>query len=172
MQLIRPINPRLSTRGLRLHPLTFQAGFSLLEVMVTLVLVAIGLLGVAGMQVAAIRLADASEVRSKGSASMESIVERILTNPNNAAAYEVSLTGAVTSGPAASDVTAWKADLAANLLNGQGSIAVVTDASCATTAPRVCRLVTVKVRWTENRTQRTSGGATPETVEFNSVVRV
>lgn len=147
-------------------------GFSLLEVMVTLVLVAIGLLGVAGMQVAAIKLADASEVRTKGTTKIESIVERILTNPNNAAAYAVSLAGAVSTGPAAADVTAWKADLAANLLNGTGSIDVVKDTSCAATAPRVCRLVTVTVRWTENRAQRTAGGSTPEIVEFKTVVRV
>ena len=149
-----------------------QSGFSLLEVMVTLVLVAIGLLGVAGMQVAAIRLADAADVRTKGTANIESIVERILTNPNNAASYAVSLTGAATPGPGAADVTAWKADLAANLLNGAGSIDVVKDTSCATTAPRVCRLVTVTVRWTESRAQRASGSSTPEIVEFKTVVRV
>ena len=149
-----------------------QRGFSLLEVMVTLVLVAIGLLGVAGMQVAAIRLADASDVRTKGTANIESIVERILTNPNNAAAYAVSLTGSVSSGPAVTDVTAWKADLARNLLNGLGSIAVANDTACATNAPRQCQLVTVTVRWTENRAQRKAGGADPDIVEFTTVVRV
>lgn len=149
-------------------------GFSLLEVLVTLVLVAIGLLGVAGMQVAAIRLGDAADIRSKGSTFIDAIAERIQTNPNNAAAYAVSLTGSVSAGAAAADVTAWKASIAQALTNGQGSITVTPDGSCpaVTATSRVCNLVTIVVQWSEIRAKRTSVGATPETVVFQSVVRV
>jgi type IV pilus assembly protein PilV len=146
-------------------------GFSLLEVLVTLVLVAIGLLGVAGMQIAAIRLADASDVRTKGVSQIESIVERILTNPNNVAAYAVSLTGSVSSGPAAADVTAWKASLASALVEGQGSIGVAKDTTCPTGALKDCQLVTIVIRWKENRAKRSTSG-TGDIVEFKSVVRV
>jgi type IV pilus assembly protein PilV len=151
-----------------------RRGFSLLEVLVTLVLVAIGLLGVAGMQIAAIKLADAAEVRSKAVLNMESIVERIRTNPNNAASYAVSLTGSVSSGPATADVTAWKAALAANLLSGQGSITVADDNTCASglTLPK-CQLVTIIIKWSEPRAKRTAiGGNAVDTVEFKTVVRV
>ena len=149
-------------------------GFSLLEVLVTLVLVAIGLLGVAGMQVAAIRLADAADVRSKGSTFIDDIAERIRTNPNNAAAYAVSLTGSVSSGAAAADITAWKASIAQALPNGQGSITVTQDGGCppVTASFRACNLVTIVVQWSEIRAKRSVGGASPETVIFQSVVRV
>ena len=151
-----------------------RQGFSLLEVLVMLVLVAIGLLGVAGMQVAAIRLADAADVRSKGSTFLDGIAERIQTNPNNAAAYAVSLTGSVSSGAAAADVTAWKASIAQALPNGQGSITVTQDGSCppVTASSRACNLVTIVVQWSEIRARRSTGGAAPETVIFQSVVRV
>jgi len=151
-----------------------RQGFSLLEVLVTLVLVAIGLLGVAGMQISAIRLADAADVRSKGAIFIDGIAERIQTNPNNAAAYAVSLTGSVSSGAAALDVTAWKASIAQALPNGQGSITVTQDGSCppVTASSRVCSLVTIVVQWSEIRAKRVMGGAAPETVVFQSVVRV
>ena len=151
-----------------------RQGFSLLEVIVTLVLVAIGLLGVAGMQLAAIRLADAADIRSKGSTFIDGIAERIQTNPNNAAAYAVSLTGSVSSGAAAADVTAWKASIAQALPNGQGSITVTQDGSCppVTASSRACNLVTIIVQWREIRAKRSTGGASPETVIFQSVVRV
>jgi type IV pilus assembly protein PilV len=155
-----------------LPPNAGQRGFSLLEVLVTIVVVAIGLLGVAGMQITAIKLADTADMRSKASVNMEGIIERILTNPNNAAAYAVSYTGTVSNGPAVADVATWKTGLAANLLNGQGSIDVTPDASCPTIASSVCRLVTVTVRWTEARAKRSATGATPQLVEFKTVVRV
>lgn len=155
----------------RSHCHNDSRGFSLLEVLVTLVLVAIGLLGVAGMQIAAIRLADASDVRTKGVGQIESIVERILTNPNNVAAYAVSLTGSVTSGPAAADVTAWKASLASTLQEGQGSIDVAKDTSCPTGALKDCQLVTIVIRWKESRAKRSASG-TGDVVEFKSIVRV
>ncbi len=149
-------------------------GFSLLEVLVTLLLVAIGLLGVAGMQIAAIRLADGADVRSKGSTFIDGIAERIQTNPNNAAAYAVSLTGSVSSGAAAADVTAWKASIAQALPNGQGSITVTPDGSCpaVTASSRSCNLVTIVVQWSEIRAKRSASGPSPETVVFQSVVRV
>ena len=149
-------------------------GFSLLEVLVTLVLVAMGLLGVAGMQIAAIRLADAADVRSKGAIFIDGIAERIRTNPNNAAAYAVSLTGSVSSGVAAADVTAWKASIAQALPNGQGSIAVTQDGRCplVTASSSACNLVTIIVQWSEIRAKRSAGGASAETVIFQSVVRV
>ena len=150
------------------------AGFSLLEVLITMVVVALGLLGVAGMQVASIKLADAADVRSKGVVFVNDIAERILANPRNADSYAVSLTGAVTSGPAAVDVTAWKAALALRLPLGKGSISVADDTtSCVNDLAVVkCKLVTIIVQWDESRAKRSTSGANPGLVTFTSTIRV
>ncbi len=149
-------------------------GFSLLEVLITMVVVALGLLGVAGMQVSAIKLADAADVRSKGVVFVNDIVERILANPNNADSYAVSLSGALTSGPASADVTAWKAALALRLPLGQGSISVADDTSSCVNDLSVpkCKLVTIVVQWDESRAKRSAIGANPGLVTFTSTIRV
>ena len=152
----------------------FGAGFSLLEVLITMVVVALGLLGVAGMQVSSIKLADAADVRSRGVVFVNDIAERILSNPNNADAYVVGLNGAVTSGSASADVTAWKAALALRLPLGKGSISVADDtASCVNDlAVPKCKLVTIVVQWDESRAKRSAVGANPGLVTFTSTIRV
>ena len=149
-------------------------GFSLLEVLITMIVVALGLLGVAGMQVASIKLADAADIRSKGAVFVNEIAERILTNPSNAAAYAVSLTGSVSAAPAGPDVTAWKASLASSLPQGKGSIQISPDTTCPVGAVIVgnCLLVTISVQWDESRTKRPTVGANPGLVTFTSTIRV
>ena len=103
-------------------------GFSLLEVLITMVVVALGLLGVAGMQVASIKLADAADVRSKGVTFVNDIAERILTQPNSAGTYAVSFGGApAANGAGEADVIAWKASLASRLPSG--ALSSVTPAA-------------------------------------------
>ena len=152
-------------------------GFSLLEVLITMVVVALGLLGVAGMQVASIKLADAADVRSKGVTFVNDIAERILTQPNSAGTYAVSFGGApAANGAGEADVIAWKASLASRLPSGEGSIGVTPDPSCAggvtSTSLRPCQLVTISVRWDELRAKRSATGSTPNIVTFTTTLRV
>ena len=151
-----------------------QDGFSLLEVLVTMVVVALGLLGVAGMQVASIKLADAADTRSRGATYVSEIVERMMSNPTNAAAYAVAIGAAPTgSGTAFNDLTAWKANLL-RLPSGDGSVTVAADATCDAlgTGVRACRLVTVTVQWDESRAKRSAAGPSPGLVTFTSTARI
>ncbi|TAG05326.1 MAG: type IV pilus modification protein PilV [Betaproteobacteria bacterium] len=150
-------------------------GFSLLEVLITIVVVAIGLLGVAGMQVAALKLTDLSSARSTGAVLTSEIIERMRANSGEIASYAAGFGAAVTGSTlAATDVAAWKARLAdpiRGVPGGEGRIEIASDTSgvCPAAPPfPSCQLVTVTVRWSEQRVR--GGEATPR--EFVTVTRI
>jgi type IV pilus assembly protein PilV len=128
-------------------------GFSLLEVLITLVVVAIGLLGVAGMQVTSIKLNRVAETRSSGVVYVSDILDRMRANALNAGKYVTDFTDTATSDTtqAERDLRDWKAALA-RLPSGEGKIEVTaTDAAlCELPAITKCADVTVTVRWTES----------------------
>jgi type IV pilus assembly protein PilV len=159
-----------------------QKGFSLLEVLITMVVVAVGLLGVAGMQVSAIKLAANADIRSRASVHITEIIERISaynsTNSRDPVSRIDTYATSFASTPTAvstpgSDLLRWKTNLAADLPSGQGEITIANDADCAALAAALtgvtpCRVVTVTVRWDESRTERgTLGGL----VSFSSSAR-
>jgi type IV pilus assembly protein PilV len=141
-----------------------QSGFSLIEAMVALLVIAVGLLGIAGMQGLAINSNATSRVRSVAALEATSMVSMMRANNAywgvNAASAAVSggvlggnatLTGLGTtvasclnavcspSAMAASDLQRWAAGLAAQLPQGAGTVV-------CTGAPLVC---TVSVSWLE-----------------------
>jgi type IV pilus assembly protein PilV len=151
-----------------------QAGFSLLEVLITLVVVALGLLGVAGMQVASIKLADASDARSRGAVYVNDIVE--LMRSNRTGNYTVAL-GATPSGSdtASVDIVNWKGQLAARLPLGDASITrVPSDAQCDLISGgfNKCSLYNITIQWDESRAKRSAVGPSPGLVTFKTVARL
>lgn len=75
-----------------------QRGFSLVEVLVTMVILAIGLLGVAGLQ-ARMQLADMEAYqRSQALILVDDIASRMATNRRNAAAYVTGTTNSLGTG--------------------------------------------------------------------------
>jgi type IV pilus assembly protein PilV len=150
-------------------------GFSLLEVLITIVVVAIGLLGVAGMQVASIKLAANADTRSKASAQVSQIYEQMISNRAGLANYAVGF-GTTPSGTTTeqTQLRLWKETLAAALPGGDGRIVVAAaDPSCglaasAATVGFPCRNITVTVRWNESNTKRSGGGL----VSFVSQTRI
>ncbi len=153
------------------HRLNNARGFSLIEILVTLVVVAIGLLGVAGAQVAAIKLNRVAETRSSGVMYVSDILERMRANATNASSYVTAFTGTATTDAtqAERDLRDWKAAIA-RLPGGQGRIEVVaTDASlCELPAVTRCSDVTITLRWTESNVR--GGSATP--TEFVTKTRI
>jgi type IV pilus assembly protein PilV len=143
-------------------------GFSLLEALITIVVVAIGLLGVAGMQVASIKLADLSQTRTIGVLLANDIIDRIRANSGNVGQYATSF------GPPPSaiatvadrDLREWKlamANATRGLPSGDGSVVVTADAVCSGTT---CTRVDITVRWDEQR-QR-GGRTTPQTFSIST----
>ena len=58
-----------------------QKGFTLIEILITVIVLSIGLLGLAGLQISGLRANISSEARSKASLLANDIAERMRTNP-------------------------------------------------------------------------------------------
>lgn len=129
-----------------------QQGFSLIEVMVTMVIVSIGLLGIAGIIVTNMKNNQSSHARSQASALVNDIVDRMRANrsaaESGAAPYRLPFGGTPSpaTGVAADDLTAWKESLK-TLPSGDGSVLFQTNGN-----------VTVTIQWDDRRA--TGNGAT------------
>lgn len=159
-QVQRMIKPR--------HITSNQAGFTLVEVMIAMVVFAIGLLGLAGLQATSLMNEHASYTRSQAVLLAYEMADRMRANPDGGTAYETATTETeaditgysstlCTANPctpanmAIYDLGSWKAALPDLLLSGQGQIVNTADTN-----------YTITVHWDEDRT-----GATGTTCPVN-----
>lgn len=152
--------------------LTGQAGFALIEVLITFLVLAFGMLGIAGMLLTANKANNSSYAKQQAVQSAYDIVDRIRANrlAGIAGSYNVSnlTSGGSATAPAAPstdcgastctaaqlvtyDVWFWLAKDLAQLPNGSG--AVVTAPSGTNT------LLTITVQWDDSPAQSKLGGA-------------
>lgn len=127
-----------------------QRGFSLIEVLVTMVVVALGLLGFAALQAHSIKSNRTALQRSYATMTAYDLIDCVRANRANAAAYEIgSIAGGVYTFTAPDDYTtdgsftgndldAWLTRLG-NVLPGGEAILDVNGSQ-----------VTVVIQWTEN----------------------
>jgi type IV pilus assembly protein PilV len=122
-----------------------QSGFSLIEVLVALLVMCIGLLGAAAVQLNALKYTDSSAVSSQASFIAYDMMDRIRANTDNVAQYAlVNLAAA----PAAASTTAVSQDLAdfrANITNMSNLTG--TDASIVLKG----YVVTITITWNDTR---------------------
>lgn len=123
-----------------------QTGFSLIEVLVTLVILSFGLLGVAGLLVSGVSNAASSEAMSKASQLAADMADRIRANPVVAVSATSEYITAYNDTPPASPVTIaqrdkkeWLEALAVQLPQGDGKI--------TNTVSGGQRKVEIEVRW-------------------------
>lgn len=90
---------RASTTGL--FPRRKSDGFSLLEVLVTVLILAIGLLGLAGLQIVATRTNQESYQRGQAILLMQDMVDRINVNRKSARSYALAAGGYLGTGSTA-----------------------------------------------------------------------
>lgn len=135
------------------HP---QSGFSLVEVMIALVIMSIGMLGIAGLYVQSLQAGRTSMFRHHAVTLAGDIADRIRANPTAAAAYDhlpndagvdnSCVTGGVDCTPgemAANDIFLWQAQ-ADDTLPG-GNISVAFAAAAGLNPPTY----TITVSWNE-----------------------
>jgi type IV pilus assembly protein PilV len=135
--------------------LSNQSGFTLVEVLVALVILAIGLLGVAGLQNRSLSGNQGALYRSQAVLYANDIIERMRVNRVQSrvvpSPYTIAV-GAAAAGsvpdPAKADLDDWKAEIG-NLPAGDGSVTVSNlDVAKGTV------LAVVIVQWNEKGTAR------------------
>ena len=137
-----------------------QRGFTLLEVLIALLILSIGLLGLAALQTTSLRSNQMASMRTSATQLAYDISDRMRANPAGVAAGEYVLAGGTTptgTSIAATDLIAWNQAVVA-LPGGRTSIT-----QCDGTSVPPCDGVThiITVQWDEMRTGATGTTCPP-----------
>lgn len=127
-----------------------SSGFSLIEVLVALLVLAIGLLGLAALQAQGLRFNHDAYVRTQATHLAYDIIDRMRANPTSAAAYTAADPAAgcnPTTATVTMDLSCWYETLGLALPGGDGLIS----------ANGTANFFDVTVRWID-RTPRDFGG--------------
>ena len=160
MNALRPHNPPSARH---------QRGMGLIEVLVSVLVMAIGLLGLAALQSLALRNSQSSLDRTQAVYQMYSILDAMRANSGALASYALPMAAAPCAPPAAAgslannDMNAWITQLqAAQGGLGPGACGSITINGAAPSNPR---LVTITVQWNDSRggTAGAQGSATQTT---------
>ena len=121
---------------------TNEQGFTLIEVLVALVILSVGLIGLAALQTGGLRNNNSALIRSRAVLAAEDILDRMRANRTDALGedYDIALGTAVDgtyTGMVLTDLTEWRGSLSLQLANGDGSVDVSGG------------IATVVVQWTE-----------------------
>ncbi len=147
---------------------TKQAGFTLIEVLVSSLILSIGLLGVAGLQALSLKNNQSAYMRSQATAFAYDLADRMRSNvaganagfyaPANAAARATctTTTGCSSQQMAQNDVSEWLGALATNLPMGSGFVCIDSTPNDGTGVGNpACdgagTQFSVKVWWDDNR---------------------
>ena len=120
-----------------------QRGFSLIEVLISILVVCIGLLGFARLQVYALKSNRVAIQRSFATLHAYNMIDCIRANRSQAqlSDYNQNFGNIPTAGAlAGDDLLAWNAALAADLTDGQGAVSVAGNT------------VSISIRWKEGMT--------------------
>lgn len=144
-----------------------QRGTTLIEVLISLLILAIGLLGMAGLQTVSLRNTQSAYIRTQATLLSSDVVERIRANlqaveagdyNNNTGAVEDScktVAGCGAGAMAGNDIAEWKIALQTNLPSGTGTVCVDSSPDDGTPLAPACDALglvyAVKIWWDEDR---------------------
>jgi type IV pilus assembly protein PilV len=141
-----------------------ERGFTLIEALVALLVLSIGLLGLASLQLASLRSSHGAALRSQATMLSYDITDRMRANriDANRGDYVIAIDQVPTAGTVAgNDLVAWRQALARTLPEGKGSI-VARGAGAG-------RVFTIRVEWQERDTTVTpEPGSEPPTLSFET----
>jgi type IV pilus assembly protein PilV len=118
-------------------------GFSLIEVLISMVILSIGLLGAMALQATSLKEAQVSNYRDNATLIAQSVLDAIRANRANAVGYAITLAASAPTGTSitATDLQNFKNSAAELLPSGNGSITVSAGTSTAT----------INLQWSESR---------------------
>lgn len=125
-----------------------QQGFTLLEVLVTVVILALGLLGYAGLQMASLKNSASAYQRTQATILAYDIIDRMRVNRVQAiaAGYNIAIgSPPAGAGVAGDDLVDWKMLVANALPGGDASIAVNNTGATL-----------IVIQWSDKRDQSAS----------------
>lgn len=129
-----------------------QNGFSLLEILISVLVLSVGILGMAGLQVSSLKFNQTASIRSQATILAYEITDRMRTNRQAAqsGSYNTALTATTVSGSSRAqlDLNTWKQSLDSLLPDGRGSVQKTGDT------------VRIVIQWDESRL--TGGSATQQ----------
>lgn len=144
-----------------------QTGFTLLEVLIALLVLSIGLLGLAALQTTGLRSNQMASMRTLATQFAYDITDRMRSNPagvdNGEYVVARTTTPSSTVSPwtgspiSLTDLTEWRANITNRLPQGASDI-TVCDATTVPACTEVTHLVTVY--WNESRRDTSSVAAT------------
>jgi type IV pilus assembly protein PilV len=123
-----------------------QLGFSMVEILVSILILSFGLLGLAALQAVGMKNSHSAYYRNQATIVAHEIIDRIRANPGlanaNVANYVIGVNAAPPAGVAINlvDLNEWKTHIANTLPTGQGGVAVANTND-----------VTVTVQWDDGR---------------------
>jgi type IV pilus assembly protein PilV len=150
-----------------LIPNTNQRGFSMLEILITLVIIATALLGTAGLQIYAMRMNQSGQFRTQAVFLASDIAERMEANKAAAVAGNYAVAAASTpsvagtdcataacdaTNLAAFDVSQWEATISTLLPQSSWQITQTTAGNPST--------YDIVISWTDRSSSKTSRGET------------
>ena len=157
------LNPAISCHPAELAHLNRERGFSLLEVLIALLVMSVGMLGIAGLQTICLRFNHQSYERTQATVLTSEMYEKIIANPDaaragifNTVAYGTTSAGYASYGGCPSacnttelatyDINQWKLSIEdpRKLAQGQGAISVV---------PGTPGTYDITIMWMENGLQ-------------------
>lgn len=164
------------TRMPTAHRTHRTSGFTLIEVMVALIILVMGVLGAAGMTVAALRDSKQAALRSTATALAYEVSDLMRANPGQEAVFTgasaTSTTTCWTTGctpalMAKNDYYVWQAKLTGANGLPNGAAVICHDATMLTTYPAcdnsAAAPLVVKVRWDE-KNNNAPGAANPVSI--------
>jgi type IV pilus assembly protein PilV len=129
------------------HPL-HSRGYSLIEVLVAIVVLSLGLLGFAALQITGLTSNKIAGSRSQASVLAYVITDAMRANRANVSTYVHTVGAAAPTGTdqASTDVKTWLDALSKQLPSGDGGITVETTTG----------VTTITVQWSENKSSTPS----------------
>lgn len=112
--------------------LTRSSGFSLIEVLISIVILSVGLLGAAGLMGTSLRNTNSAYFRSQATVLADDMLDRMRANITAAREqrYDIAMDGTITAsagGMALYDAQEWLATLTETIPGGAGSVDVNAD---------------------------------------------